>query len=115
MPHCVIEYSQGVTERVSVESLMAAVHDAAFSSGLFPEYDIKTRVIEYEHHRTGQTNDSFLHVAVHLLSGRDDDQKADLSGRVLAGIEPLLPDIASVGVEIVDMHRASYRKRVLDQ
>jgi len=113
MPHCVIEYSTEVIEHVSVEELIAAVHDGAFSSGLFPEYDIKTRALAYDHHRTGQTEDSFVHVNLHLLSGRDDTQKSDLSEKILASIEPLLPHIVSVGVEIIDMHRASYRKRVL--
>ena len=114
MPHCVIEYSSVVAEQVLIETLMAVVHDAAFSSGLFPEYDIKTRAVAYDHFRTGQTNDSFVHVNVHLLSGRTDEQKSDLSEKILAAIEPLLPQVVSVGVEIIDMHRASYRKRVLD-
>ncbi|MCP4433141.1 MAG: 5-carboxymethyl-2-hydroxymuconate Delta-isomerase [Gammaproteobacteria bacterium] len=113
MPHCVIEYAREIVDQVSIEALMAAVHDAALSSDLFPEYEIKTRAIAFQQHRTGQTQDSFVHVGVHLLLGRDDDQKADLSERILAGIEPLLADVVSVGVEIIDMHRASYRKRVL--
>ena len=54
-----------------------------------------------------------MHVSVRLLSGRDDAQKNDLSEKILAQIEPMLPNVASVGVEICDMHRASYRKRVL--
>ena len=114
MPHCVIEYSSEVAEQVSIDTLMAAVHDAAFSSGLFPEYDIKTRAMAFDYFRTGQANDGFVHVNLHLLSGRDDAQKSDLSEKVLAAIEPLLPQVASVGVEIIDMHRTSYRKRVLD-
>ena len=113
MPHCVIEYSSDVADQVSIDTLIAAVHDGAFSSGLFPEYDIKTRAISYTQHRTGQTTDSFVHVNLHLLSGRNDDQKSGLSERVLASIEPLLPNIVSIGVEICDMHRDSYRKRVL--
>lgn len=115
MPHCVIEYSSEVAEQLSIDRLMAAVHDAAFSTGLFPEYDIKTRAIAYDRYRTGQTDDTFVHVNLHLLSGRNDEQKADLSEKVLAGIDPLLPGVVSVGVEIIDIHRTSYRKRVLDQ
>jgi 5-carboxymethyl-2-hydroxymuconate isomerase len=61
----------------------------------------------------GQTRDSFVHVAVHLLDGRSDEQKTMLSEAILARIEPMLPAVVSVGVEIVDIHRASYRKRVL--
>ena len=114
MPHCVIEYSEDVADDIAIEKLVAAVHAGAFASELFPEYDIKTRALGYRHHQTGQTRDSFVHVAVHLLDGRTDEQKAGLSESVLAHIEPLLPNVASVGVEILDIHRASYRKRVLN-
>jgi 5-carboxymethyl-2-hydroxymuconate isomerase len=96
-----------------MDALLDAVHRGAMDSNLFPEYDIKTRALGYEFHRTGQTRDSFLHVAVHLLSGRSDEQKSMLSECVLARIEPLLPHVISVSVEIYDIHRESYRKRVL--
>ena len=114
MPHCVVEYSADVADEVDIDELVAAVHAGAFASELFPEYDIKTRASEFAHHRTGQTRDSFVHVAVHLLDGRSDAQKTALSEAVLARIEPLLPGVVSVGVEICDIHRASYRKRVLN-
>jgi 5-carboxymethyl-2-hydroxymuconate isomerase len=54
-----------------------------------------------------------VHVALHLLSGRSDEQKSMLSESVLARIEPLLPQVVSVSVEVYDIHRESYRKRVL--
>ena len=114
MPHVIIEHAHEVAGEIEISSLIDAVHEATFSSGLFAEYDIKTRALAYRHHRTGQTRDSFVHVAVHLLDGRSDAQKSLLSETILARIEPMLPRVASVGVEIVDMHRASYRKRVLD-
>ena len=113
MPHCIIDYSAEIAEDVDIDELMEAVHLGAMDSDLFPEYDIKTRAQAFRFHRTGQTRDSFVHVAVHLLSGRSDEQKAKLSEGVLARIEPMLPRVVSVGVEIVDIHRASYRKRVL--
>jgi len=113
MPHCIVEYSSGVADQIEIDDLVAAAHQGVLSSGLFDEYDIKTRAVSYTHHRTGATRDSFVHVTVRLLSGRDDAQKADLSEKVLAAIEPLLPGVASVGVEICDIHRDSYRKRVL--
>lgn len=113
MPHCVIEYSSEVADQCPIGDLMSAVHEGALSCGLFPEYDIKTRAIAYDNHRTGQTQDSFVHVNLHLLSGRNDDQKADLAGRVLASLTPLLQKVVSVSVEVIDINRASYRKRVL--
>jgi 5-carboxymethyl-2-hydroxymuconate isomerase len=113
MPHIIIDYSQDIAGQIEIEALLDAVHRGAMDSALFPEYDIKTRATGYEHHRTGQTRDSFVHVAVHLLSGRSDEQKSMLSECVLACVEPLLPQVVSVSVEIYDIHRESYRKRVL--
>ena len=115
MPHCIIEYSSGVADQIEIDDLVGAVHQGVLSSGLFDEYDIKTRAVAYAHHRTGAARDSFVHVTVRLLSGRNDAQKANLSENLLAQIEPLLPAVVSVGVEICDMHRDSYRKRVLTQ
>ncbi|MDJ0780150.1 MAG: 5-carboxymethyl-2-hydroxymuconate Delta-isomerase [Gammaproteobacteria bacterium] len=114
MPHLIIEYSDEIAGQVDLDAVVDAAHAGALASGLFPEYDIKTRAIGYTSHRTGQTRDSFVHLTLRLLSGRDDTQKAALSETVLAAIEPLLPEVVSVGVEIVDMHRESYRKRVLE-
>ena len=113
MPHCIIEYSDDVATSLPIDDLLAATFEGALSSGLFPAYDIKTRAIAYQHHSTGTTQDSFVHVTLRLLSGRDDQSKVDLSEKLLASILPLLPAVISVGVEIVDMHRGSYRKRVL--
>ena len=114
MPHCIIEYSAEIAGNVDIAALVDAVHAGALASELFPEYDIKTRAVGFEQHRTGQTRDSFVHVSVHLLDGRDATQKAGLSNGILQRIEPLLPQVVSVGVEICDIHRASYRKRVLE-
>ena len=113
MPHCLIDYSLDVADQVEMDALLDAVFLGAMDAALFPEYDIKIRALVYEHHRTGQTRDSFVHVAIHLLSGRSDEQKSMLSGCVLARVEPLLPQVISVSVEICDIHRESYHKRVL--
>jgi len=113
MPHIIIDYSEELAGRIEIHSLLAAVHDGAMDSDLFTEYDIKIRAQAWSQHRTGQTRDSFVHVAIHLLSGRSDEHKAMLSEAVLARLEPLLPEVASVSVEILDIHRDSYRKRVL--
>ena len=104
MPHCIIDYSADVADSIAIDALMEAVHLGAMDSGLFPEYDVKTRALAFDDHRTGQTRDSFVHVAVHLLSGRNDEQKTMLSEAVLARIEPLLPRVVSVGVEVIDSH-----------
>jgi len=115
MPHCIIEYSSDVEDHVSISDLIKATYRGALSSGLFSEYDIKTRAFACQYHQTGSTQDSFVHVTIRLLSGRSDEQKAALSENILAQIEPIVATVASVGVEICDMDSGSYRKRVLDR
>ena len=105
MPHCIIDYSQDVAAQLDIDTLIEAVHLGAMDSGLFPEYDIKTRAIEFAQHRTGQTRDSFVHVAVHLLDGRSDEQKAGLSEAVLARIERVAKFSALTGAH----HHAARR------
>ena len=63
--------------------------------------------------RQTSSNSWQQHISLHLLDGRNDAQKTLLSEALLARILPLLPEVISVGVEIIDMHRTSYRKRVL--
>ncbi len=52
MPHCIIDYSQDITVQVDIDRLIEAVHLGAMDSGLFHEYDIKTRALAFTHHRT---------------------------------------------------------------
>ena len=114
MPHCIIDYSKEVAGQIDIDMQLEALHHGAMVADLFPEYHIKTRALAYPHHRTGQTRDSFVHVALNLLSGRSDAQKSMLSECILGRIEPLFPQVVSVSVEILDIHRESYRKRVLE-
>jgi len=120
MPHAIIEYSQSLAEsakhKISPESLMASVFDGAKHSKLFDAADIKVRTIAFEHHLSGEipeTNDRpFIHVTMKILSGRTLEQRTHLSECVMAALEQLKLESLSLTVEILDIEKASYIKRL---
>ncbi|MGH1426802.1 MAG: 5-carboxymethyl-2-hydroxymuconate Delta-isomerase [Arenicella sp.] len=109
MPHCIIEHSKGLND---IE-LLQAVYQGALNSGLFSEYDIKTRAIAYECFQTGPEKQHFIHVVVKILSGRSPKQKIMLSSDVLTQLKSLSLSDISLTVEVVDIDKVSYAKQLI--
>ncbi len=113
MPHCIVEYSDEVAQKINISELLILVQDAVFSSGLFTASHIKTRAIAYEHFSIMSDKKNFICTTIKLLSGRSDEQKLDLSNKVLAVIKQLSPASTVLSVEIVDMDKKTYSKATL--
>lgn len=111
MPHCVIEHAKDV----SPEPVLKAVFDGALASNLFAEggKDIKVRAIPVEHFVTGGEEKCFVHVALKILSGRTLGQKQALSNEVLNHLKALSLSDISLTVEVVDIDRESYAKKIV--
>ena len=109
MPHCVIEYSQDLSDKIT--HIMNAVHAGACASNLFEENDIKTRAIPYEHCRVGISNSSFIHVSSKILSGRNSEQKILLNAAIINHINRIGIKNCSITAEAVDIHKESYAKQ----
>ena len=105
MPHCIIEYAKALEPKVN--GLMRAVHGGAVTSALFAEKDIKTRAIPYEHFQAGLSDALFVHVIVHLFSGRAEKQKQQLTKYILNNIMQLNIENCSLTVEVVDIDKHS--------
>lgn len=108
MPHCIIEHSQ----TINAQTLIDAVHQGAIDSQLFDTAAIKTRTISYEYHRCDDHVDHFVHVNCKILSGRTDKQKDELSKAVLKRLADCGLENISITVEISDLNRACYSKKV---
>ncbi len=108
MPHCVIEHS----ENIDSDILITAVYQGALSSKLFEAQgsDIKVRAIAFKNYQTGNVDLSFIHVGLKILSGRNIEQKSQLSNLVLNELERLTLTACSISVEVIDIDRASYAK-----
>ena len=92
---------------------MNSVHLSTLCSGLFNEDDIKTSVLTYECFKVGSGAALFVHVATKILAGRTDEQKANLSDGILMGLQGLGLEPCSLTVEIIDIDKESYRKKMV--
>ena len=110
MPHCIVEHA----DTINGESLISNVFYGTLKSGLFENdgSDIKVRAKAYSHHQTGEEKSDFVHVTLKILDGRNDEQKTKLSQSVLRQLNQLELQNCSITVEVVDMQRASYVKRL---
>lgn len=110
MPHCIIEHSPAL----SAHSLNQSVFTGALASSLFDSEgrDIKVRSLAYDHYQTGKQVQDFVHVQLRILSGRSAEQKAKLSQAVMDELSSLHLQHTSITVEVIDMDRASYQKRL---
>ena len=108
MPHCIIEHSSAMNP----QTLIDAVHQGAIDSQLFDTAAIKTRTINYEYHRCDDNVDEFVHVNCKILSGRTAKQKDELSKAVLKRLADCGFTNISITVEISDLNKACYSKKV---
>ncbi|MCD4485942.1 5-carboxymethyl-2-hydroxymuconate Delta-isomerase [Chromobacterium vaccinii] len=111
MPHCVIECSAEIAGHPDIDRLLHAVHEAADASGLFQSADIKVRLQSYDDFLVGGRDQDFVHIACHILAGRDDDQKGQLADQLVRAVCERLPGVQSVSCEVRDMAPAAYSRR----
>ncbi|MEH6471847.1 MAG: 5-carboxymethyl-2-hydroxymuconate Delta-isomerase [Halopseudomonas sp.] len=113
MPHIVIEYAQSLDTALDLNALVKAVHEGAIRTGLFEPEAVKVRAIAYHHYLVaGQVSD-FVHLRAHILSGRSEQQKKSLGLCLMESASAVAACVSSLTVEVVDMDRHSYAKRLL--
>lgn len=113
MPHFVIEYSRDVENNYDMTKVMQITFDSGVQSGVMQAADIKVRARPYDFFRLANDGDSFLHVGVFLLDGRSDDQKEQVALILRENLQSYLVDVTSVSIDVRDMNRQAYKKRVL--
>ncbi|EOD81697.1 5-carboxymethyl-2-hydroxymuconate delta-isomerase [Grimontia indica] len=112
MPHIVMEYSDPVSERVSIGQLLEDLHQTAIGSGIFDVSDVKSRAYACHDWLVADKDDqeNFIHVTLWLLGGRDEEQKRNLSHAFLDVMQQHAPEVASLTVDVRDMDRRWYAK-----
>lgn len=113
MPHFVIEFSKNILAQQPAEVIMNTVYDAAVSTGLFAENDVKVRINCYEQYKLGQGKDSFLHIFASIMGGRTTEQKANLSRVIIQKLAPLFSDISFLSMNVSDFDPATYCNKAL--
>ena len=119
MPHCILEYSANVPDRPDVARVLADVHGALMATGLFTLADIKSRAVRHEQFLIGDGDPArvFVTLTVQILDGRSDAVKAQISEAALEVLARHFPEslarrTCSLTVQVCDIHRASYRRRL---
>ena len=113
MPHVIIEYAPDLGQCHDLQDLCDQVFDALANHPAIPEpKSLKIRVLPVSNMRTGTLVQGFAHATLLVLPRRDLVTKRDLSQTVLDVLQNVLPDIASLSVDVSDLGPA-YTKRVL--
>lgn len=115
MPHIIVEYSENLAPKLDIAPLLQDLHTSISGMHNVALDRIKTRAYAAPHFIVGDqgTNAGFVHVQLRLMPGRSDDQKTDLSGRLLAATKKYIDQIqhlkTSITIEVAELHGPSYR------
>jgi 5-carboxymethyl-2-hydroxymuconate isomerase len=119
MPQITVEYSRNVEDRVDVRALVRAVHEAAFSSGMFERgFGIRTRAEPRDIYLVANQDPSngFVAVIVRLASGRTEQQREHLADVIFAAMCEQLADASAstnlaISLEIQEIGDLGARNR----
>ncbi|MDA6071967.1 5-carboxymethyl-2-hydroxymuconate Delta-isomerase [Flavobacterium sp. AC] len=113
MPHFIIDCSENVIRLKSAEDIMQDVFNAALSTDLFTESEIKVRINPFAYYNNGNSLNDFIHVFAYIMEGRNTDQKAKLSKAIVIKLNEVLPEIPVISINIKDFEKASYFNKTM--
>lgn len=113
MPHFVIDCSPKIIQLKTPAEILRTVHDEAEATGLFAKGDIKARINVYEHYTVGNTDNDFIHVFGNIMQGRNVEQKANLSRKIITRLKAMFPDVPVISMNVIDFEKATYCNRKL--
>ena len=113
MPHFVIHCSENILEHLPAEAIMQTVYEVAEATQLFEEGDIKVRLEPFRHYLLGGNKKEFIHVFAHIMEGRTTEQKANLSQKIIEGLNKIFPEIPILSINISEFELATYSNKSL--
>jgi 5-carboxymethyl-2-hydroxymuconate isomerase len=113
MPHFILDCSEHIIQLKSPEEIIQAVYDAATATGLFAVGDIKVRINTFKYYTVGNTKDDYIHVFGNLMEGRDDNQKADLSKKIVSTLKTMFPDVPILSINLREFEKSSYCNKAM--
>lgn len=113
MPHFIVERCSESAETIEATKVLQGLHEVAVSTGIFDEKTIKVRLREYDQAFVAGQSDSFVHVTIYLIDGRDKSTKKRLASAVHDYFRQTMSTVASVSVDVRDLDREIYTKSQL--
>ena len=89
MPHIIVEYAEQVIDGQKVELILQLIHSSVADSGLFKADQIKTRAYPFSHFSNAGGDEAYIHIQARIKSGRNDDNKKQLSDVILSRFNTL--------------------------
>jgi 5-carboxymethyl-2-hydroxymuconate isomerase len=113
MPHFIIDCSENIIQQKSPDEIMQAVYEVAEATGLFAANDIKVRLRPYQYFKLGEGKKDFIHIFGNIMEGRNTEQKANLSRKIMERLNEMFPDISILSMNIRDFEKATYSNKAL--
>ncbi len=113
MPHFVIDCSQEIFQAQDEASILARLHRAVNSTGLFDESDIKIRLHPFDAYAVGGRREGFIHVFAWIMQGRSVEQRAALSKAVVAELADMFPRLPRIAMNVAEFEQATYFNRTM--
>ncbi|MEO8237245.1 MAG: 5-carboxymethyl-2-hydroxymuconate Delta-isomerase [Flavobacterium sp.] len=113
MPHFIIDCSENVIRLKSAAEIMQEVFNSAQSTDLFIPSEIKVRINPFAFYSNGNTLEDFIHVFAHIMEGRNDNQKAQLSKVIVSKLASILPEVPVISMNIKDFEVSNYFNKTM--
>lgn len=110
MPHVIVEYAEQLENDIKIDELLHVIHNAIAGSGLYKANQIKTRAYSFNQFTNADGAEPYIHIQARIKSGRDTDNKKQLSAAIIENFRDLNIPASAITVEVVDMERESYGK-----
>lgn len=108
MPHFIIDCSEQILTLKSPKEIIDRVYNAAESTKLFDQGDIKVRINPFKYYNVGGVEDDFIHIFGNIMEGRTADQKQKLSNCIISELKQMFPDVRILSINIRDFEKAGY-------
>jgi 5-carboxymethyl-2-hydroxymuconate isomerase len=113
MPHFIVDCSEEILVSHSVETILKYLHQVANNTKLFDESDIKVRINPFKTFLVGNKKQPFIHVFAHIMEGRTDEEKTNLSTLMVKRLSMMFPVVEYISMNIVDFNKTGYVNLVL--
>ena len=105
--------SEDILEIKDPKEIMENVFETAFSTGLFERKNIKVRLNPYKFSLVDGSDQDFIHVFANIMEGRTDQQKANLSKKIVSQLIHMFPGVELISINIRDFEKASYINKTM--
>ncbi|MBU6140044.1 MAG: hypothetical protein KGP29_00605 [Proteobacteria bacterium] len=120
MPHVIIEHSANFPKN-SIQEIQTEIQKimASITEGNFDPDQCRCRSISFDEYLVGfanQSNASFIHISIKLLSGRSVEVRKKLAAKSRDFVEKIFNELGlknnrcDISVDVIEMDRETYQK-----